>query len=156
MSRISIPGLAAAALAASVLGACGSGGGEEGAGGEAGGATKTIEIVESEFKLEPSTVTIEEPGTYTFHVVNEGGIVHALEIEGAGLEEETEDIDPGNSADLTVEITEPGEYELYCPVDGHRGQGMEGTLSLGGGTGGTTTGEDTTTEDSDDGGYGYR
>ena len=156
MNRMSLPAVLAVALVASLLAACGSGGGDD-SGGQAGGAGETVDIVETDFELEPATVMIEEPGTYTFHVVNEGGTVHALEIEGQGLEEETEEIDPGSSADLTVEITEPGEYELYCPVDGHREQGMEGTLSLGGGTGGdedTTTEDDTTTEE--DGGYGYR
>jgi plastocyanin len=159
------PLVLASALVAStafLLAGCGSGG-DEGSGGNAGGG-QTIEITETDFKLDPSMVTIDGPGTYTFHVENEGETVHALEIEGQGLEEETDDIDPGSSADLTVDISEPGEYELYCPVDGHREQGMEGTLVLGGGGGGTTTGEDTTTEDEtttedDDGGgggYGYR
>jgi plastocyanin len=142
-----------AGLGAAGLTACGSGG-DETSGGGGGPAAQTIEIAETEFMLDPATVTVREPGTYTFHVVNNGGVVHAFEIEGPGIEEETADIDPGGSADLTVEIAEPGEYELYCPVDGHRERGMESTLSLGGGGGGTT--EETTTEDSDDsGGYGY-
>ena len=29
----------------------------------------------------PSTINVE-PGTYTFHVVNDGATVHALEVEG--------------------------------------------------------------------------
>lgn len=143
-----------AGLGAAGLTACGSGG-DETSGGGGGPAAQTIEIAETEFMLDPATVTVREPGTYTFHVVNDGGVVHAFEIEGPGIEEETADIDPGGSADLTIEIAEPGEYELYCPVDGHRERGMESTLSLGGGGGGGTT-EDTTTEDSDNsGGYGY-
>ena len=28
---------------------------------------------------------------------------------------------------ITVELAE-GDYELYCPVDGHKDQGMEGEL----------------------------
>lgn len=96
----------------------------------AGGAAKTFEIVETEFQLEPSTVTLEAPGTYTFRAVNEGETEHALELEGEGLEEETENIAPGESAELTVEITDPGEYELYCPVGDHKDRGMEGTVEL--------------------------
>jgi plastocyanin len=165
--RLVVLVIASAAVTALLLAGCGSGD-DESSGGDAGGGGQTIEIVETEFKLDPSTVTVDAPGTYTLHVANEGGAVHALEIEGQGLEEETEDIDPGGSADLTVEITEPGGYELYCPIDGHREQGMEGTLRLGGGTGGTTTDEDedeTTTEEDETtteedggggGGYGYR
>ena len=39
-----------------------------------------------------------------------------------------------------------GSYEIYCPIDGHRGQGMAGTLAVGSGSssGGMTTGETTT------------
>jgi uncharacterized cupredoxin-like copper-binding protein len=156
MNRTAVSGALAAVLLSAVLGACGSGG-DEGSGGETGSAGQTIEISETEFKLDPASVMVKEPGTYTFHVVNDGSTVHALEIEGHGVEEETEDIEPGDSADLTVEINEEGEYELYCPIDEHREKGMEGTLSLGAGTGGggqTTTEEETTTENG--GGYGYR
>jgi hypothetical protein len=43
-------------------------------------------------------------------------------------------------------------YEIYCPIDGHRGQGMAGTLAVrsGSSSGGMTTGETTTS-----GGPGY-
>ena len=79
--------------------------------------------------------------------------MHALEVEGPSGEVETEDLQPGDSADLDVDLSEPGEYEIYCPVDDHKGMGMEGTITVGGdGGGGTTTTDDTTTEDS---GYGY-
>jgi hypothetical protein len=46
-----------------------------------------------------------------------------------------------------VSFTKNGSYELYCPIDGHKAQGMKGTLTVGsaGGTGGTTTEETTTT-----------
>jgi plastocyanin len=160
------------ALAASFLafagGACGSGDDDEAAQGEGGGGGTTIELSATEFAFDPMTVEVEEPGTYTFRLVNDGSTVHALEVEGHGIEEETEDIQAGQSADLTVDLTEPGEYELYCPVGNHRDQGMEGTLVVGGaGAGGTmtdetTTDDHTTTEDSDettteeDSGYNYR
>jgi plastocyanin len=147
------------ALAATLLvlgaGACGSGS-DEGSAGSGGAASKTIQVVETEFELTPATVTIAEPGTYTFRAVNRGGTVHALEIEGPGVEEKTQDIQPGGSAELTVEIGKAGEYEIYCPVDGHREQGMEGTVEVAGAAGGgATTGKTTTEDDSGDGGYGY-
>jgi uncharacterized cupredoxin-like copper-binding protein len=62
-------------------------------------------------------------------VVNSGKTDHALEIEGPGVAEETETIGAGGEAQLTVEITEADEYEIYCPVGGHRDLGMEGTLT---------------------------
>jgi uncharacterized cupredoxin-like copper-binding protein len=127
------------ALAALVAGtalfasACGGGGGSESAGEEraAGGAeaAKTIRIAATDFAFKPSTVELSAPGTYTFVVANSGKTDHALEIDGPGVEEETKTIGPGDEAQLTVEITEAGEYKIYCPVGGHRDLGMEGTLT---------------------------
>jgi uncharacterized cupredoxin-like copper-binding protein len=153
MTRMLLLLLVAALLAP----ACGSGDdeGEDAAGGDAG-AGQTIEVVGTEFKLQPATVQLDGPGTYTFVFRNEGGTVHALEIEGQGVEEETEEIDAGETAELTVELTEAGEYEMYCPVGNHKDQGMEGTVVIGGGAGGAgtdgTTTDETTTEDD---GYSY-
>ena len=134
------------------LGLVGCGTEEAGDEGSPSGSGKTIEVRLSEFALDPSQVSIDEPGTYTFRAVNQGQTVHALELEGQGIEEETEDIQPGETAELTVELTEAGDYELYCPVDDHRGMGMDGSVVVGGAgaSGGTTTSEDK----DDGGGYG--
>ena len=77
----------------------------------------------------PPTVTIDAAGTYTFEATNDGGTDHALEIEGNGIEEETDTIGPGESASVTVDL-EAGTYEMYCPIDGHRDQGMEGEITV--------------------------
>ncbi|HEY6777365.1 MAG TPA: plastocyanin/azurin family copper-binding protein [Thermoleophilaceae bacterium] len=54
---------------------------------------------------------------------------HAVEIEGHGVEEESDTIDPGGTSKVSAKL-EPGEYEFYCPVDDHKGAGMEGTLTV--------------------------
>ena len=102
--------------------------------GSASSVVKTIEVKETEFKLDPAKITLNKPGTYTFKAVNSGSTTHALEIEGKGVEEETEDIDPGQSAELKVSL-KAGKYEIYCPVDGHKEQGMEGTVTVTQGSG---------------------
>jgi len=80
----------------------------------------------------------------------------ALEIEGQGVEEETETLSPGSSGEVTVTFAKTGTYEFYCPVDGHRGQGMEGTLTIGTASGGAGTTEDNGGSDTEkSGGYGY-
>ena len=144
-------------LAVLALAACG-GNDDEGsttaAAPAATGATQTVSLVD--YALEPKTIRIDKPGTYTFEAMNNGQTEHALEIEGNGVEEETDTISPGDSASLTVEL-EDGTYEIYCPVDGHKAMGMVGTLTVGAGggsagTGGTVTDDDTSTgEDSGSG-----
>lgn len=109
---------------------------------------EVVEVALTDFAIELSALALN-PGSYSFHVVNEGGAVHALEVEGPTGEVETEELEPGESADLAVTL-EDGEYELYCPVGDHRDRGMEETLTVGaGGGGGATTTDETTTEDSD-------
>jgi plastocyanin len=125
-------------------------------------AGQTVEVVGTEFAFDPSTINLDESGTYTFHLVNDGEFEHALEIDGHGVEDETDVIGGGETADVTVELTEEGEYEMYCPVGNHREMGMEGTVIVGGGagagtdTGGATTEHETTTEEettTEDDGY---
>ena len=113
-------------------------------------SANTVDVVASDFKFDPSSLSVDAAGRTTFRLTNNGGTTHALEIEGNGIEEETDEIGPGESADVTVDLKD-GRYEFYCPVDGHREQGMEGTLVVGSGTGaaGTTTDE---TETDDNGG----
>jgi len=31
-----------------------------------------------------------------------------------------------------VTLPKAGTYEIYCPVDGHKGLGMKGTITVGG------------------------
>ncbi len=82
-----------------------------------------------------SKVSRAAAGTKTESPPVSGSTTHALEIEGKGVEEETKDLDAGRSAELKVSL-KGGKYEIYCPVDAHRQQGMEGTVTVKGGSGG--------------------
>lgn len=166
-SKLSSVGLALAVLLVALIGAVGCGGGGGGGAGEGGGGgqkatpgagattaagettaaagqgvVKTIQIEELEYELNPAKVTLEEPGTYVFVAKNTGQVAHALEIEGQGIEKETENIQPGQSARLKVDL-KPGTYDLYCPVDGHKQRGMDGQIKVAvkGGGGGATGGD---------------
>jgi uncharacterized cupredoxin-like copper-binding protein len=61
---------------------------------------------------------------------NPSSVPHAIEVEGKGVEEEGETVEKGGVSKVSVDL-KPGEYEYYCPVDGHRQAGMEGTLKVG-------------------------
>ena len=117
-----------AALSLLLVAGCGGDDGED-ATPTTTASAETFTISETDFALSPSTVTIDGPGTYTFEATNDGGTDHALEIEGNGVEEETDTIGPGESASVTVDL-ESGTYEMYCPIGGHRDQGMEGEVSV--------------------------
>jgi plastocyanin len=67
-------------------------------------------------------------GEVTIELTNESGIPHNVEVEGNGVEEVSETITEGSTS-LTLTL-EPGEYEFYCAVPGHREGGMEGTLTV--------------------------
>ena len=116
---------------------------------QAGAVARTIAISEQEYSLTPSAASLSKPGTYEFKVTNKGQLTHAFEIEGNGVEEKTGGIQPGSSATLRVTLSKDGSYEMYCPVDGHKQQGMKGAITVGAGgeSGGTTTetGQTTTT-----------
>jgi uncharacterized cupredoxin-like copper-binding protein len=139
-------------LAAVLLAGCGSDDGNDQAADDTTGVVGEVELTATEFKFDPSTVELAKSGEMTFTLVNDGQLTHALEIEGQGIEEESDEIDGGATTELTVDL-KPGEYEFYCPVDGHREKGMEGTLVVGGAAGGAgTTSEETDTSESS--GYG--
>jgi uncharacterized cupredoxin-like copper-binding protein len=98
--------------------------------GGGGGGEQTLKVSETEYKLDPSDPTVK-PGTVTFEVSNDGQVVHNLEVEGPSGEAELEqDLQAGQSAELTVDLNQPGKYEWYCPVGNHRELGMEGTITV--------------------------
>lgn len=68
-------------------------------------------------------------GETSFMVVNTGAVVHGFEVEGQGIERVIEGIDPGATQSLTVTL-QPGTYTVYCPVENHRGEGMETQLRV--------------------------
>ena len=93
-----------------------------------GGGGETVDISETEYKLDPADASVKA-GSVTFNVANDGQTVHNLEIEGNGVEEESEDLQPGSTGELTVDL-EPGTYEMYCSIDGHEDLGMKGEITV--------------------------
>jgi plastocyanin len=90
----------------------------------------TIEVEETEFKLDPANPGVQDAGHVAFKVTNAGKITHALEVEGPKGEQETRQIAPGTSALLFVDMSKPGKYKWYCPIGNHEQQGMTGNVFI--------------------------
>jgi plastocyanin len=89
-----------------------------------------IEITETDFTLNPANPTVAS-GQITVNVSNDGQTIHSLEVEGPkGESELRSELAPGTSGSMVVDLSEPGTYEMYCPVDGHREEGMVGEITV--------------------------
>jgi plastocyanin len=103
----------------------------ESGGGGGGGAAQTLKLSadpSGALKFDKSSLTAKA-GKVTITLDNPSSIPHAVEIEGHGVEEESGTIGEGETTKVTATV-KPGEYEYYCPVDGHKAAGMTGTLTV--------------------------
>jgi plastocyanin len=130
--------LIALVLAAGVLTAAGCGGDDDSGGSGSSGGTGTesssgggeaLTVTADPggaIKWDKSTLSAKA-GKVTLKLVNESDIPHAIEVEGNGVEEETDTV-TGSNAEVTVDL-KPGTYKYYCPVGNHR-ETMNGTLTV--------------------------
>lgn len=98
-----------------------------------GKATRLALVAEESGGLRFDTRALSAtPGRVTIAMTNPSGnaLPHAVELEGGGVEERGATIDPGPGDSTVTATLKPGTYEFYCPVDGHRQAGMEGTLTV--------------------------
>ncbi len=93
-----------------------------------------IDFAEDEITI-PAGEAVEVP------MVNQGVLVHDISIDsipitydvaGGGTTSPDWDLHvvllPGESATVTMTVSEPGVYDFYCSVPGHREGGLVGTL----------------------------
>ena len=122
--------------ACAALVACGSdddgGGGSStpASGGGGGGSSSSVSLsapADGSLKFDQATATAKA-GTVTIKFDNPASIPHGVEIEGNGVEKESDVVTSGDTS-FSVDL-KPGEYTYYCPVGNHRDQGMEGKLTV--------------------------
>ncbi len=141
LRRLCLVSLGAACLA---LGACGSSDSSSSsskstssttkaassAGSSGGGSTVSLKAEATGLKFDKKTATAKA-GTVTLTMANpQGGQVpHAVAVEGNGVDKDGKVVQPGGTSKVSVKL-KPGKYTFYCPVDGHRKAGMQGTLTV--------------------------
>ncbi|MET0799756.1 MAG: sulfocyanin-like copper-binding protein [Actinomycetota bacterium] len=105
-----------------------------------------VSLADDAVTLSPATA---DPGSVTFAATNDGTVTHEIEVfsgdvdpstlpiennvastDGLQLIDEIEDITPGSSADLTIDL-ETGTYVVMCNLPGHFEQGMYASLEVG-------------------------
>jgi len=102
-----------------------------GGGGGGGGGAQTLKLSADPggaLKFDKSSLTAKA-GKVTIVLDNPSSLPHAVEVEGGGIEEESDTIGKGETTKVTADL-KAGKYEYYCPVDGHKAAGMEGTLTV--------------------------
>ena len=100
-------------------------------GGGGGGSAQTLKLSADSggaLKFDKSSLTAKA-GKVTIDLDNPSSLPHAVEIEGNGVEESSDTIGKGETTKVTATV-KPGEYEYYCPVDGHKAGGMTGKLTV--------------------------
>jgi FtsP/CotA-like multicopper oxidase with cupredoxin domain len=78
----------------------------------------------TEFALAPSSITVPKGGSIA--VTNNGTVVHNVAVVDTSVK--VKDLAAGESATLDVSALDPGSYEIFCAVPGHKDSGMTGTL----------------------------
>jgi hypothetical protein len=93
----------------------------QGAGAATGGTLVHARLTEYRIALSRRDLT---PGVYMLVTTNAGSVVHALSIQGPGVNLGTGIIQPGQTVDLSVHFN-AGSYDVFCPVVGPRKESMK-------------------------------
>jgi plastocyanin len=102
-----------------------------GSSGSSGGASTNLQISadsSGQLKFDKSTLNAKA-GNVTITMDNPSPVAHAVAVEGNGVDKDGPTVNMGSKSTVTVDL-KPGKYEFYCPVDGHKAAGMEGTLTV--------------------------
>jgi uncharacterized cupredoxin-like copper-binding protein len=129
MRRLLMATVAAAGLAAVACGG-GSGSGSTSSTPTPAATAQTVTFTETEFKIDAASTSLKA-GDYTFAVKNAGKFPHDLHIatpDGTELGK-SEVLQAGASGNFQVSL-KAGTYQIWCAVDSHKAQGMQGTLTV--------------------------
>jgi manganese oxidase len=131
MNRIRTVIFAAGAVGLLVLAvACVSESSDGGAalGEQAQGAPAVVEVMLSDFAIEPATIAVPAETPLSITVMNHGEAAHTFGVTVDGSTIETAAIDPGGTVPLDLPALPEGSYDALCTVPGHADLGMVATV----------------------------
>lgn len=98
----------------------------EGDGDASAGAETTFDVEMVDIAFTQTELTVPANTEITINLVNNGAALHNFNIDELGVS--SGDYAPGETGTVTFNSGEPGTYEYYCSIPGHREAGMVGTL----------------------------
>jgi uncharacterized cupredoxin-like copper-binding protein len=96
-----------------------------------GGASTNLPLAadsSGQLKFDKTTLSAKA-GNVTITMDNPSPVQHAIAVDGNGVSKVGSTVSMGGKSTITVSL-KAGTYKFYCPVDGHRAAGMEGTLTV--------------------------
>jgi plastocyanin len=97
-------------------------------GGGGGEKVKVSAPADGSLKFDQATLTAKA-GKVSFTFSNPSPVPHAVDVTGNGIQQGSKTVTGADAPPFTVDL-KPGKYTYFCPVDGHRAAGMEGTLTV--------------------------
>jgi uncharacterized cupredoxin-like copper-binding protein len=99
--------------------------------GGGGGASTNLQLSadsSGQLKFDKSSLSAKA-GNVTITMDNPSPLSHAIAVEGNGVDKDGSTVSMGGKSTVTVSL-KAGKYTFYCPVDGHKAAGMQGTLTV--------------------------
>jgi nitrite reductase (NO-forming) len=87
----------------------------------------TINVIASEFKFEPATITVKAGQPVQLSLRNGGSVAHDLTFEGEGQYVHVHSM-VGMPSAKTFTLQTAGTYRFVCSEPGHEAAGMVGQL----------------------------
>jgi len=101
------------------------GGGDNG-GGSGSAAAGPVAVALTEFAISPSVINVPVGGSLA--LTNNGTVDHNVYVTDTPIA--SKDLAGGETATLDLSSLEPGTYELYCAIAGHKDSGMTAQLVI--------------------------
>jgi FtsP/CotA-like multicopper oxidase with cupredoxin domain len=103
-------------------------------------AAAPVPVALSEFSISPSAIVVPLGGSLA--VTNNGTVDHNVTVLDTPIK--TKDLPAGGTEQLDLSSLEPGKYEVFCAISGHKDSGMTATLTITDGSAGDAAAADQT------------
>jgi plastocyanin len=118
--------VAVSVFALLMVGVVAARGSDGGGGGEATDVAAPVSVALSEFAISPASITVPLGGQIA--ITNNGSVDHNVAVLDTAIK--STDLPAGGTETLDLSSLEPGTYELFCAIPGHKDSGMVATLNV--------------------------